>query len=321
MDANAAAITTIPVLDLGPFLAGEPGALTRTAATLRDVCETIGFLTIVNHGVPPALIEETFAQAARFHAQPHDAKMRVKVNAVMQGYLPLRGSMTRSSPLSAGSKPNENEAFFVKKSGDDDGGDDRWPADLPGYRQAVRRYYDAMDDLAQRLLPLFAVALDLPSDYFAKLCDSPLTTLRMSHYPPATYGANEYGIAPHTDSSFFTLLAQNKVPGLQIRTTSGIWIDAEVVPDSFVVNIGDILHRWSNGRFLSTPHRAFNTSGGSRYAIPYFFQPNPDTLIDCLPTCGVPGEAQKFEPMTTAEYMAWFRAQNYDHLRGKAAAA
>ena len=321
MDVNPAPVSTIPVLDLGPFLAGKPGSLVETAVKLREICETIGFLTIVNHGVSPELMEATFAQAARFHEQPHDIKMQVKVNAIMQGYLPLRGSTTRTSTLSVGSKPNENEAFFVKKSGNDDGGDDRWPADLPGYREAVLRYYEAMDDLAQRLLPLFAAALDLPTDYFAPLCTAPMTTLRMSHYPPATYGANEYGIAPHTDSSFFTLLAQNKVPGLQIRTTSGEWIDAAVVPDSFVVNIGDVLHRWSNGRFLSTPHRAFNTSRGPRYAIPYFFHPNPDTLIDCLPSCSVPGEAPRFEAMTVAEYMAWFRGQNYDHLREKATAA
>ena len=88
-----------------------------------------------------------------------------------------------------------------------------------------------------------------------------------------------------------------------------------MVPDSFVVNTGDILHRWSNGRFLSTPHRAFNTSGGPRYAIPYFFHPNPDTLIDCLPGCAVPGEAPRYPAMTTKEYMAWFRGQNYDHVR------
>ena len=312
---QTAPMSAIPVLDVGAFLNGDAGALEATAASLRQICETIGFLTIVNHGVSADLMAATFAQTARFHAQSPASKAKVKVNAVMQGYLPLRGSTTRSSVLSAGSKPNENEAFFVKKSGDDDGGPDRWPDDLPGFREATLRYYAAMDDLAQRLLPLFARALDLPADFFASLCDRPLTTLRMTHYPPAAYGANEYGIAPHTDSSFFTLLAQNKVPGLQIKVSTGDWIDAEVIPDSFVVNIGDVLHRWSNGRFLSTPHRAFNTSAGPRYAIPFFFHPNADTLIDCLPGCAVPGQTPRFPAMTTAEYMAWFRGQNYDHLR------
>lgn len=315
MAAEASNAPTIPVLDLGPALAGVPGALEETAARLRHICETIGFLFIVNHGVPAGLVEETFAAAARFHAQPLEAKLAVKVNPILQGYMPVRGSTTRTSTLSIGNKPNENEAFFVKRRGEDAGGDDRWPAGLPGFRETALRYYDAMDALAQRMLPLYATALGLPADFFAAPCNDPLTGLRLTHYPPAAYGADQYGIAPHSDSSFITLLAQNRVPGLQVRTPAGAWIDAPVVPDSFVVNTGDILHRWSNGRFLSTPHRAFNTSGGPRYAIPYFFHPNPDTLIDCLPSCAAPGEAPRFEPMTTEQYMAWFRGQNYDHVR------
>ncbi len=309
----------IPVVDLGPFLAGAPGACEATAAELRIVCETIGFFTIVNHGVPAELIEATFAEAARFHAQPIEAKLRVKANAVMQGYLPLRGSTSRASNLITATKPNENEAFFIKRSGDDCGAADRWPSDLPGFREATLRYYDAMDALAQSLMPLYARALDLPADYFATLCDRPLSSLRLTHYPPARYGADEYGLAPHTNSTFLTLLAQNKVPGLQIRASDGTWFDADVVPNGFVVNTGDVLHRWSNGRFLSTPHRAFNLSSGPRYAIPYFFHPNPDTMIDCLPTCRIAGEAPRFEAMTAGDYLAWFRGRNYDHIRNAAA--
>lgn len=303
--------STIPVLDVGPFLAGAPGAAEAAAAELRRICETVGFLYVVGHGVPEALMADTFAAAAAFHAQPEAAKLAVKVNTQLQGYMPLRGSTTRSSPFSPARKPNENEAFFIKRMAGDDSNDGRWPADLPGFRETALRYYDAMDALAQALLPLYARALDLPPDWFATRCDRPLTGLRLTHYPPCDYGADEFGIAPHTDSSFFTLLAQNRVPGLQIRTTAGEWIEAPVVPASFVVNTGDILHRWTNGRFLSTPHRAFNTSPGPRYAIPYFFHPNPDALIECLPGCGDP----KFEPITTEGYMAWFRGQNYDHVR------
>jgi isopenicillin N synthase-like dioxygenase len=315
MIMSATVATNLPVLDLAPYLAGQKGAAEKAAAQLREINETIGFMTIIGHGVPAELTAATFAEAARFHAQPVEEKLAVKVNLEMQGYLPMRGSTTRTSTLSTDNKPNENEAFFIKRSGNDAGADDRWPAKLPGFREATLRYYDAMDELAQKLLPLYALALGLPADYFAQKCDKPLSSLRLTHYPPVAYGANQYGIAPHSDSTFITLLAQNKVPGLQVKTRDGAWIDAEVTPNSFVVNTGDVLHRWTNGRFLSTPHRAFNTSQSPRYAIPYFFHPNADTLIDCLPGCEVAGEAPRFPALTTKEYLAWFRGRNYDHIR------
>ncbi|WP_158292492.1 isopenicillin N synthase family dioxygenase [Paracraurococcus ruber] len=311
MAADTASTPAIPVIDLGPYLAGKPGAPEATAAQLRHANETIGFLTIVNHGVPASLVEEAFAACARFHAQPLDAKLALRVDGEFRGYVPVRGSTTRHSRLNADNQPNENEAYFMKRVGEDAGATDRWPAGLPGFREVALRYYAAMDALAQRLLPLYAMALDLPADWFAPHCDRPLTGLRFTHYPPARYGANQFGLAPHADTSFITLLAQNRVPGLQLRTTDGAWIDAPVVPDSFVVNTGEVLHRWSNGRFINTPHRAYNLSPGPRYAIPYFFHPNPDTLMEPVPSCRVPGEAPRYAPMTVGDYMAWFRQQNY----------
>ena len=310
------AITDIPLLDLGPYLTGKPGALEATAARLRHINETIGFLYIANHGVPRSLIDATFDATARFHAQPDEDKLALKVDAGMQGYLPMRGSTTRSSKVAINTKPNENEAFFLKRDSD------RWPDRVPGFKQAACAYYAAAEALARRMLPLYAVALDLPPDHFDAKCTEPFSSLRLTHYPPvAEYAEGTFGIAPHTDSSFITLLAQNRVPGLQIRLTDGTWIDAPVVDGTFIVNTGDVLHRWTNGRFLSTPHRAFNTSSQPRYAIPYFFHPNADTLIECLPTCLQPGEVPRHEPITVAGYMAWFRGQNYNHLRKPEAAA
>ena len=315
MTENDAALPDIPVIDLGGFLAGEPGAAEATAAKLRETCETVGFMYISNHGVPQELVDRTFAAAAAFHAQPIEKKMELMVDKAMQGYLPIRGSTSRASAIANDPKPNENEAFFIKREGKDVEESNRWP-DLPGFREAALSYYAALEALAQKMLPLYALALELPADYFADKCDKPFSTLRLSHYPPVkAYAENQFGIAPHTDSTFLTLLAQNRVQGLQIRRQDGVWINAPVIEGTFIVNTGDILNRWTNGRFLSTPHRAFNVSDQPRYAIPYFFHPNADTLLECLPSCAIAGEAPRFPAQTTAEYMAWFRGRNYDHLR------
>lgn len=320
MSAQSSPAVGIPLIDLGPYLAGEAGALEATAVELKRICETVGFLYISNHGVPRELVEETFAMAARFHGQPLETKMAVRLDDTMQGYLPYKSSTTRANGLVAVRKPNENEAFFVHPERDPARPANRWPDAIPGFGDAATRYFEALEALALRMLPLYARALDLPADHFGPLCDDSHSTLRLTHYPPVAYGADEYGIAPHTDSSFMTLLAQNPVPGLQIRTQTGEWIDAPVIPDTFVVNTGDVLNRWTNGRFLSTPHRAFNTAAAPRYAIPFFFHPNADTLVECLPTCTDAGNPPRFPAQTVGEYMAWFRNSNYDHFRKNAAA-
>jgi isopenicillin N synthase-like dioxygenase len=169
-----------------------------------------------------------------------------------------------------------------------------------------------MERLGLALLPLYATALDLDPGFFTPLFAPPMFTLRMSHYPRHEgTDENEFGLAPHSDTSFMTLLAQNKVPGLSIRLPNGTWVDAPALPGSFLVNGGDMLRRWTNERFLATPHRVINRSGQERYAIPFFFDCAYTTRMECLPTCTAPGNPPRHEPITYPEYMAWYRNLNY----------
>ncbi len=316
----------IPVLDLGPYRAGAPGALAALGAELRHACETVGFYFLANHGVPRALVERVFAEVARFHALPLDAKRALKIDHHNIGYMGMGASVTRSSQVAINTKPNLNEAFFVKRDRTPDDpaviagkrfkGLNQWPRNLPGFREVIVAYCDALEALALSLLPVYEAALDLPAGWFKRYFIDPQYSLRMSHYPPVeAHGDNEFGSAPHTDSSFLTMLAQNKVPGLEIRTASGTWIPAPPLEDTFVVNTGDMGHRWTNGRFLSTPHRVRNLSGVDRYAIPFFFDANADVVMECIPTCTGPGNPPRFEPVTYTEYMSWFMSRNYDHAR------
>jgi isopenicillin N synthase-like dioxygenase len=322
-------MTEIPVIDMGDAFAGHPGALERAAFELRHACENVGFHYISNHGVDERLIEATFAMAAAFHGQPLEAKMQILVNEHMQGYMPLRASTTRSSSLAGASKPNENEAFFMQreiprshpKFGQPQRSANVWPPGLPGFRETVLAYYRAMDELVARLLPVYAVALDLPPDHFAGAFTESMSTLRLTHYPPLDYEERSFGVAPHTDSSFITLLAQNKVAGLQLLRSDGAWIDAPAIAGTYVVNTGEMLHRWSNGRFLSTPHRASNASGTERYAIPYFCHPDPDFRMQCLPSCTSAANPPRFPAQTPVEYMEWHKSRNYHHLNPELAAA
>jgi isopenicillin N synthase-like dioxygenase len=316
---------TIPVIDLGPFLAGDPGALERTAKELRFALTEIGFYFIVNHGVPRAQIAEVFAQVTRFHALPIEQKLALKLDKHNTGYLPMRGNTLRTSTVQAGTKPNLNEAFFIKREMPTDHPDvladrrfrgaNRWPAGLPGFRETIVGYSQTMERLVQKMVRLYARTLDLPAEYFDDPFKDMQFSLRMTHYPPQDGPViDEFGLAPHTDTSFLTLLAPNDVPGLSIRTQSGKWIDAPAINHAYVVNGGQMLQRWTNDTFLATPHRAINRSGGERYAIPFFGDSSIDWPIAAVPTTVGPDRPAKYPTTDYTDYMTWYQKRNYDVL-------
>src|SRR5438270_8272061 len=317
-DANA-----IPVIDLGPYLAGGRGALDRAAAELRHALTEIGFYTIVNHGVPSALVHEVYRQVARFHARPFEEKLKIKLDKHNVGYLPMMGDTLRTSVVAHVTKPNMNEAFFMARDLAPDHPDvvsgrrfrsaNQWPEGVPGFREALVAYCDALEHLVQRLVRVYARALDLPATYF----DGPFTDfqykLRATHYPSQlAAGADEFGIAPHTDTSFLTLLAPNKVPGLSFRTQNGDWIDVPTVPDAFIINGGQLLLRWTNDYFLATPHRAVNRTGSERYALAFFCDAQIDWPIAAVPSCVSPGRPSGYETTYYTDFMARYQAKTYN---------
>ncbi len=313
----------VAVVDLAPLADGEAGRR-KVADGLRGALESVGFLVVVNHGVPRELVARTFAEARRFHGQPMAAKRAVMMNAHNNGYMAMGRYNVRTSRASeADALPDMNESFFVKRERAPDdplaaagrrfAGPNVWPEDLPGFRETVLEYTGAVDAMARRLLPALAVSLDLPPEAFDAAFAESQFSFRMSRYPPvARPEEGQYGIAPHTDSNFMTFLAQSGVPGLQIRLGEDRWIDVPHVPDSFVVNAGDMMHRWTNERYKSTPHRAVTPVGRTRYAIPYFLGPHLDTVIECLPTCRGPGNPPKYPPITYSDYVSWWYDENYN---------
>lgn len=315
----------IPVIDLGPYLAGAPDAIDRAAGELRFALTEIGFYFIVNHGVPAAQIEEVFRQAARFHALPLQRKLAVKIDRHNVGYLPIKGDTLRTSTVATVTKPNVNEAFFVARDLPNDHPEvmagrrfrsaNRWPSDLSGFREAVVGYCETVERLVRKLVPLYARALRLPLEYFDQPFREPQYKLRMTHYPyQGDLADDEFGIAPHTDTSFLTLLAPNDVPGLAIRTQSGRWIDAPAIPGAFVVNGGQLLQRWTNDDFLATPHRAVNRSGGERYALAFFCDANIDWPVAAVPTCIGPDRPPKYPTTYYTEYMIRYQQRTYNVL-------
>ena len=314
----------LPVLDLGSLRGGGPDALEALAGRLRGAFTEYGFYFVRNHGIPESLLAETFAVAERFHDMPLERKLAVGINEHNIGYMPMRGATTRMNSVGEVARPNANEAVFFKRELAPDHPDvargarfrglNQWPADLPGFRETVLAACAAFEALGLSLLPIYARALDLPADFFAAPFEEPMYTLRMSHYPQQepTAPENEYGIAPHVDTSFMTILAQNKVPGLSLRLPDGSWMDAPAPEGALLVNGGMMLRRWTNGRFLATPHRVINRSGRERYAIPFFMDAGYGAAMEPIPRADGAGEDRA---ITYPEFMLGYQRANFDHAR------
>ena len=324
----AAASAQIPVIDYGPYFAGEPGALASLASQVRDACEHTGFFYILNHGVKQEVIDRGFAASRRFHALPLEQKLALRLNENNIGYLPMNASVQGASTVHKATKPNQNESFFVShdrgadhpdvRAGVPLRGRNQWPEGVPGLREDMMAYFHALGAMCDRMLPAFAVALDMPADFFARFfANEAHGTLRFLHYPPQEdRSENTFGTAPHTDNSFMTALARNDVPGLAVRLPNGEWFPPPVIPGTFLINLGNIMRRWSNDRFLSTPHGVINETGADRYSIAYFHSPNPANVIECLPSCVSADNPARYPPAVYRDLVLEFYRKNYFHQKG-----
>jgi len=304
---------TVPLIDFSGMSEGSTEAMRRVAADLREACINVGFFYVANHGVPQELVDAMFDLAARLFDRPIGEKMRwhVKHSSHLLGYVALRDE--NANP--AAGKGDMHEAFdFVPEDvrleqdflpGDFRRAGNLWP-DVPGFRALATRYGIEMRLLARRMFAAFALALDLPKDYFSLLASAPMTLVRMLHYPtqPGPFNEETIGTGAHTDHECFTILCQDRVKALQVRNRRGEWIDAPPIRGTFVINVGDLMARWTNGIFASTYHRVANLSGQARYSLPCFVGANAEARIEALPSCVSRDRPARYPPVVAGEYVS-----------------
>ena len=307
----------IPVVDIGELVrTGSDAAVAAVAAQIRAACCGSGFFYLSNHGVPAAVVADALAANRSFHAKPLEEKLKLKRNAWHRGYVAVGDNIAKASARFAAARlPNQLASFNARHEVSPDHpdykrkplqGPNEWPDDA-AFKAAFMRYNTAVCDLGLKLLHPVSVAVGERRDFFGRYFAPPSTNLRMLHYPPAPpmRPEDQFGIHPHTDYGFLTILTQDRVGGLQVRRPDGSWIDAPWIPDTFVVNVGDMLARWTNDHFNSTPHRVISPPVSvDRYSMALFFDPNIDAHISTLPQFVASGEAPKYEPINYGEYYA-----------------
>lgn len=314
----------VPVIDFARFLGGTTADKADVGSAVRAACEETGFFYLAGHNVPAAEVAAIFAASRRFFALPLEERLKVRLTPKQnRGYQPL-GSRIYSDQADA---PDLNESFKYQHELPADDPDildgnrvhapNRWPQGLPGWRETLLGYYGQMERLTGALLGAFAIALDLAEDHFSAFYKKPLTQINLLHYPPhpPLTSGRQFGIRPHSDTTAFTILAQGDVGGLQVEH-GGEWIEVPPLPGTFVINIGDMMARWTNDRFASTPHRVINRSGLERYSVPFFAIPDFDAVVACLPSCTGPGRPVKYPPLRVGDFMRASNARDWNKLAG-----
>lgn len=299
----------------------------QVVESLRDACTRVGFFYISNHGIPQEIINQVFSTAEEFFGLDDKLKQQAHFNngTALCGYEGFQNVHTDDTK-----KPDLNEAFSWRYAPDMDSfnenmtttttaaeeetansfltsGQNLWPNVKPEMRRDISQYYAHVMKLARKLIRLFALVLELPETYFDEMMQHPGSMGKILHYPPQPAKGPDppFGIGAHTDIECFTILCQGgDVPALQVLNPKGEWILAPPIRGTFVVNIGDMLARWSNDMFRSTIHRVLNITGRERYSMPVFMGPSYNTVIKPLETCLADGA--KYDPIPAGLYV-WKR--------------
>jgi len=302
----------IPLIDIAGLYSEDLAARKAVATEIHKAARYTGFFYIAGHRVPQALMEQQLEWTRRVFALPDADKQaaRLALSPCRRGWEGLATQV-----LDEGTPPDYKESYYVGRDlGPDhpyvrarlaNHGPNQWPAALPELATATMAYFDAVSAVDHLLMRGLALSLELPEDYFEAMMQEPMPILRMIHYPPQPERAqeNQLGAGAHTDWGAMTLLLQDQVGGLEVQGSDGQWVRATPIPGTFVVNLGDLIARWTNGLYHSNMHRVRNGGGHDRYSIAYFGNPDPNARVECLPTCMSADNPPRFAPCTAGQHI------------------
>ncbi len=308
----------IPVIDLTPLATGAEGER-LVGNELLETVENVGFFYVKNHGIAQTLIDQVFAVGHEFYQTPIEQRTQVKVQGYHRGYIAM-GEATMPGVKTVDMKESFVWGLDVRSDDPDIEpsrgliAPNRWPDFMPALKRVLNAYFEATNELGKKLLRAFAASLDLSHDHFTKCFSKPVTRGGLIYYPPQppTFGDEQFGVGPHTDYGCLTLLCQDHVGGLQVQHRDGTWVTAHPLPGTLVVNVGDLLHRWSNDKFLSNPHRVINASGKERFSVPVFVDPNWDTAIEPITANE---EEPRYPPVTCGDYIRGRYEQSFAYRK------
>ena len=320
---TSSTLTTVPLIDVGDYRSDRTGDHGNLAEQIDVACREIGFLVIEGHGVDPQLVADMHRIVAEYFALPHWEKMRFKMpEDRYRGYVPpasegLAGSLDEVAPLdlkesfSIGPFDHPFDEYHFGSDGSRFFAPNAWPERPRGMREVFEAYYAAMESLSSDLMRLFALALGVDEGWFDDKIDRQIANFSAIFYPsqadaPPVPGQLRAGA--HSDYGSLTIVhTDSDIGGLEVMTPSRDWAGVPCIPDTFVVNLGDLMADWTNHRWVSTLHRVVNppqeAAGAEKTSLIFFHQPNYDAVIECIPTCTDSDDPPQHEPITSGEHV------------------
>ncbi|KAF1314393.1 Gibberellin 2-beta-dioxygenase, partial [Globisporangium splendens] len=308
---------------------------------LRKACTEVGFFYLVNHGIPQTLLSQVYAEMANFFHQPAEEKQKVLANEYMRGYTLMNEETLDPDVQTQGTERaawgilcDTKEGYYICRHVDLGSDEMKYPlhgpnlfpdeAKFPTFKKTTEAYHAAMCKLGFRVAQVFAEAAGAKGsfdaegmfdnvDCFASLLSiRPMAALRLLRYGAvkSDIQSGVFGAGAHTDYGLITLLSTDENPGLQIFC-EGEWIDVPPRADAYIVNIGDMGERWTNGVFQSTRHRVVNITGKERYSVPFFYEPNYTCTVECFPSCVSESNPAKYPPTTSGEHLVEMYRQTH----------
>jgi isopenicillin N synthase-like dioxygenase len=307
LDVKSTQVDDIPVIDITPLRDGSGAE--AVALALLAASQNLGFIYIKGHGITDQVINTARAQAFDFFRSPATDKQRYRISNKHRGWI-ARGGAKMQDDMQADLKESflwgyQDDAGY-SESDHELRGPNQWPDFVPDLQQSAMDYFSQADQVARHLMQGFALGLKLDKDFFLRSCERPLSRASAVYYPAQKENSEQqvFGVGPHTDFGVLTVLCQDDTGGLQVENLDGEWIEAPPIEGTLVVNVGDLLERWTDGAFRSTPHRVINSSGKERLSLVLAFDPEPEAEIDAKAIYGIDYESKQ-PPISCGDYLNW----------------
>ena len=296
----------IPIIDIEPLI-DNSNILKQTGKKIRDACKNFGFFYIKNHNIPKSHIDTLIPAIQNFFNLPLEDKIKIHIknSKIFRGYTPLGEEFTDNSYdwhecVDFGLETKKNDSNYRKLLGPN-----QWPQGQDNFRKVLEMHWDLMIKLGKKITQGLAISLDLSKDYFLPFMDKSHSYMRVSHYPPYNNSNKKNigeGIGSHIDYGFLTILTQDNIGGLQIKNHNDEWLNAPNIPGTLLINIGHMIQRWSNNYYKATVHRV-DLPKNNRYSIPFFFEPNFDTVVSPLKKFCDKDNRPHYKPLHFGDYL------------------